>query len=158
MKSELWSLGRDPRFLAVCTCVHLFLTWIFLSENISREHIGSVLVQTLQIFQLWISCPPRRYIYAALINISGVNTAVSAVAVSAVCQWTPQPHWRIYCSWSVSRKCRSCPMYWRDCHNCVLFQSAVSLEFPRQKRSRISVAAYSPDCSDLAFSAILKNI
>lgn len=121
MKSELWSLGHDPRFLVMCICRSGFTTWISPSENVIREHSGSVLVQTLQVSRLWISCQPRRYIYAALINISGVNTAFSAVVVSAVCQWTPQPRWRIYCSWSVSRKRRSCPLYWRHGHICVLF-------------------------------------
>lgn len=123
----------------VCTCVRVFLTWIsfrrieqygfcFAYKQWSSRSFG---------FHVIFCC----HGLSVLEHIDGINTAISAVAVSAVCQWISQPQWRISTvAVSVSGERRSCPLCWKE-SVCSLYLPFLSA-FPSERSHRYCCCAF----------------
>lgn len=136
----------------VCMCMRVFLTWIFFfSENISREHSGSVSLQSLRTVQV----SQLSVFMSILLPQAFRSLKISPPLIQKLAQLQFQLFVSGFCSLSegftvlplsslsVSRKSRSCPLCWRDCCICLspLFISHHSL-LSRANIHTISVAAH----------------
>lgn len=135
-----WLQSSNP--CSVCAYVHIFLTWIFFFLNIISAVLsmallccgGSYKERGSRIFGRIL--PPHTF--RPWKDPDGINTAISAVAASAVCQWIFPPKWRISNAASLSqcicqqREQELSAVLKRVCCICVF---SLYLSFPPSKHS-----------------------
>lgn len=147
-----WLQSSNP--CSVCAYVHIFLTWIFFFLNIISAVLsmallccgGSYKERGSRIFGRIL--PPRTF--RPWKDPGGINTAISAVAASAVCQWIFPPKWRISNAASLSqcicqqREQELSAVLKRVC--CICLSSLFICHFPQANIHTVTLTAVFPFC------------